>query len=114
MRDFSISFLTSRQSGEFKASADAAILADFGGELLLGFNPRAIERRDKFRDAALAQRRRGVAREQFAQGLKLEQARAGVGHWYMGTILAAKGMYFDVTTRDTFPWRVMIRGWPAV
>ena len=68
------------QAHEFETSADAAILADFGGELLLVFDPRAIERRQEFRDAALAERGRGVAGEQVAQGLELEQARAGVGH----------------------------------
>src|SRR6266481_7215455 len=72
-------FLDFREAREFEASADTAILADFGSELLLGFNPRTIERRQKFRDAALAQRRRGVASEQVAQGLELEQARTSVG-----------------------------------
>src|ERR1019366_4279711 len=43
------------QAGEFETCADTTILADFRGELLLGFNPCAIERRQKFRDAALAQ-----------------------------------------------------------
>jgi hypothetical protein len=66
------------QPGEFETSADAPILADFGGQLLLGFNPCAIERREKFSDAALAQRRRCVADEQVSQGLELEQARTGV------------------------------------
>ena len=69
------------QAGEFETSADAAILADFGRELLLRLNPGAIERRQKFRDAALAQRRRGVAGEQVAQRLELKQARTGVGDW---------------------------------
>ncbi len=67
------------QPGEFETSADTTIVADFRGELLLGFNPCAIERRQKFRDATLAQRRRGVAGEQVAQGLELEQARTSVG-----------------------------------
>ena len=31
------------EPGEFETSADTAILADFCRELLLGFNPRAIE-----------------------------------------------------------------------
>ena len=67
------------EAGEFETSANAAILADFCRELLLSFNPRAIERRQKFGDAAFAQRRRGVAGEQVAQGLELEQARTAVG-----------------------------------
>ena len=66
------------QAGELKASADAAELADFGGEPMLGFNPGAIEGGAEFRDAALAQRRRGVAEEQVAQALELQQAGAGV------------------------------------
>src|SRR5208282_2012174 len=81
------------QAGEFKASADTTILADFGRELLLGFNPRAIERRQKFRDAALSQRRRGVAGEQLAQRLELEQARTGVGHG-IGHEIGRKGHAF--------------------
>ena len=44
------------QAHEFETSAHTPILADFRGELLLGFNPCAVERRQKFRDAALAQR----------------------------------------------------------
>src|SRR5208283_2589311 len=42
-----------RQAGEFEASADAAILANFRGELLLDSNPGMIERRHKLSDAAL-------------------------------------------------------------
>ncbi len=69
------------QPGEFEPSADAAVLADFSRELLLRLNPGMIERRQKFRDAALAQRRGGVAGQQVAQRLELKQARTGVGHW---------------------------------
>ena len=68
------------QAGEFKASANTTILADFRSELLLGFNPQAIARRQKFRDTPLAQRRRGIAGEQIAQRLKLKQPRTGVAH----------------------------------
>ena len=66
------------EAGELKASADAEELADFGGELMLAFNPGAIDRGTEFRDAALAQQRRGVPGEQVAQALELQQAGAGV------------------------------------
>jgi hypothetical protein len=41
-----------RQAGKLETSADSPILADFGGELVLGLNPCVIERRQKFSDAA--------------------------------------------------------------
>ena len=95
------------QAGEFEASADAAILADFRGELVLGFNPCVVERRQKLGDAALAQWRRGVAGQQVAQRLELEQARAGVrygmgheGHavsWYNAG--RGRGQRFEVRLR---------------
>ena len=95
------------QPGEFESSADPAILADFRGELVLGFNPCVVERRQKFGEPALAQWRRGVAGQQVAERLELEQPRTRVGHgmgheghavsWYNAG--RCRGQRFEVRLR---------------
>jgi len=43
-----------QEAGEFEASAYSAVFADFGGELVLSFDPSGVGRGGEFCDAALA------------------------------------------------------------
>src|SRR5579859_2727301 len=67
------------QPGEVESSSDAAELTDFAGQRLLSFDPGPIRRGGERSDAVLPERRRGVASEEIAKGLKFEDARRAVG-----------------------------------
>jgi hypothetical protein len=67
------------EASELETAADATVLANFRGELLLIRNPCGIEGGLKLNDVALSQRRWGVASQQLPKRLELEQTRTGVG-----------------------------------
>src|SRR5208282_4551125 len=68
-----------QQAGKFEASAHAPELSYFLGQLLLLNNPFGINRRSKRGNPRLAQRRRSVSAQQFAQSVKLQHP-CGVMH----------------------------------
>ena len=70
-----------QQSGKFEAASNPAELANFSGELMLFSNPIGIDGRRKSRNPLLAERRRGVSLDQFAQRLEFEYPGAGVNEW---------------------------------
>ena len=66
------------EAGEIEASTDAAEFADLGGECLLGLDPGAIGGGRERRRCGLAERRRGVSAQEFAQRIELQHARGSV------------------------------------
>ena len=74
-----------QQSGKIEVSTHAAELAHFGGQFLLLSNPGGVGGRCKRSNPRLAQRRRRVSAQQFAQSVELQHTRGVVDErWTAG------------------------------